>query len=659
VYVADTGNNVVRIFGKGGTIATVAGNGTAGYSGDANPASNIAGLATSAELKAPEGVAVDFGGNVYIADTGNAVVRVLATSTNDIMTYAGVNGSSFNGGDGGVATAATLAAPSDVAEDAAGDLFVAAGGEVRLVNAAGTINTVAGSSGTGVYKGEGGEANAAVIPAPATNLALDGAGNLFIFDTAGNRVLKVALATPALANFGTQGPGTTGTAQTFLVQNSGNSLLTLSNVTVTPASYVQSTGTTACITGTMLNAGQSCPITVVFSPSSSTTGTVTGSVSITDNTLNSAGATQTIALTGLSKTIYTTTLTVTVSPTTAVYGVAAETFTATLANGSTPMGSITFAVTGGQTQVIPLNGTTQAVFTINSPPAGTIMVTASFPGDTNNTSSSGTASVTVLPAVLTVAATSFTIHVGESLPAPVYTITGYVNGDTSSVVSGAPTETTTATATSPAGTYPTTLLIGTLAATNYTFNLVNGTVVVLPAVPADFTITATPSPLNVKRGSVGTATITLTPLYRYAETIALSCSTTTANVSCSVTPTTVTTNNLLGAVTAQLSITTYSLTSSVRSRITGSSVLFALGVPLGLLGLLTAGSKRKKLAGKLLALLFLTSGVLGMTSCTGNVISTPVATAGAYTVNITATDTSSKSTHTLPLTVNITTFDTP
>ena len=100
-----------------GDIITVAGNGTAGYSGDNGPA-------TAAELNDPDGVAVDAAGDLFIADADNNVIREVVKATGDIITVAG-NGTAGYSGDNGPATAAELDDPIGVAVDAAGDLFIA------------------------------------------------------------------------------------------------------------------------------------------------------------------------------------------------------------------------------------------------------------------------------------------------------------------------------------------------------------------------------------------------------------------------------------------------------------------------------------------------------------------------------------------------------
>ena len=145
-----------------GDIITVAGNGTAGYSGDNGPA-------TAAELNGPNGVAVDSAGDLFIADTANNVIREVVKATGDIITVAG-NGTAGYSGDNGPATAAELDSPRGIAVDSAGDLFIADSGNnvIReVVKATGDIITVAGN-GTAGYSGDGGPATAAELNGPST-----------------------------------------------------------------------------------------------------------------------------------------------------------------------------------------------------------------------------------------------------------------------------------------------------------------------------------------------------------------------------------------------------------------------------------------------------------------------------------------------------------
>ncbi len=138
LYIADSGNNAVRKVSKSGVITTAAGNGSPGYSGDG-------GAATAAALDQPEGVAVAPSGLLYIADTFNNRVRVVALG-GTIQTAAGTGISSFSG-DGGSAATAGLFLPTDVATDSGGNLYIADYGNSRIRQVAqGKIQTVVGSN---------------------------------------------------------------------------------------------------------------------------------------------------------------------------------------------------------------------------------------------------------------------------------------------------------------------------------------------------------------------------------------------------------------------------------------------------------------------------------------------------------------------------------
>jgi uncharacterized protein (TIGR03437 family) len=182
LYVADTENNVVRKISNG-IITNFAGNGTAGSGGDG-------GAATSAQLKAPQAVAVDAAGNVYIADSGNSRVRRVSPD-GTISTVAG-NGTPGYGGDGGAAASAQLYTPTAVAVDASGNLYIADfnNSRIRKVSAAGIISTVAGNGNSG-YSGDGGPAANAQINM-AQGVAVDSYGNLYIGDTGNNAVRQVS-----------------------------------------------------------------------------------------------------------------------------------------------------------------------------------------------------------------------------------------------------------------------------------------------------------------------------------------------------------------------------------------------------------------------------------------------------------------------------------
>jgi len=187
LYIADTGHNRIRMVTAPvatGIISTIAGDGSSSYSGDGGPAS-------AATLIAPGGVALDGAGNIYIADTGNNVIREIIAATGIITTVAG-NGTPGSSGDGGAATSANLNGPQGVTVDASGNLWIADTGNnlIREVTAAdGKIKTVAGT-GTAGFAGDNGPAIGAELNAPYA-IAFDLEGNWFIPDSNNSRVRKV------------------------------------------------------------------------------------------------------------------------------------------------------------------------------------------------------------------------------------------------------------------------------------------------------------------------------------------------------------------------------------------------------------------------------------------------------------------------------------
>ena len=197
IFIADTFNSVIReVTGSSGVIATVAGDGTAGYSGDG-------GAAISAELQNPSSIFVDGSGDIFIADTDNSVIREVVASTGDIQTNIGNNTLAYSG-DGGSALNAELNVPGEVSVDGSGDLFIAdtASSVIReVVAATGDIQTVAGNgtecADPTTLCGDGAAATSAQLNNPS-GLFLDAAGNIFIADTSDNRLRVVNTGTAAI-----------------------------------------------------------------------------------------------------------------------------------------------------------------------------------------------------------------------------------------------------------------------------------------------------------------------------------------------------------------------------------------------------------------------------------------------------------------------------
>ncbi len=182
LYIADYGNSAVRRVSPDGTINTVAGNGTFGFSGDKA-------AATSAQVS-PWAVAVDAQGNLYIADGYN--YRVRKVDTNGIITTIAGNGQGTYSGDSSSAINTSIDFPTGIAVDSAGNVYIGDYEYVLQIDPTGAISTVAGSGGYG-YIADGVDARQSVlIP---QGIVLDGNGNLYLTDWESSRVRKVDLQT--------------------------------------------------------------------------------------------------------------------------------------------------------------------------------------------------------------------------------------------------------------------------------------------------------------------------------------------------------------------------------------------------------------------------------------------------------------------------------
>jgi len=183
IYIIDQLNQRIRKIDASGIIITIAGTGTAGYSGDS-------GLAMNAQINLPRGIAADDSGNVYIADYGNNCIRKV-DNMGYITTIAGTGHPGYTG-DNGPAVAAKLNSPSGVAVDNKGNIFIAdrSNQVVRKVNSAGIITTFAGN---GIYGYNGDNWPSALLASFEfpTALAVDKMGNVYIADQFNERIRMV------------------------------------------------------------------------------------------------------------------------------------------------------------------------------------------------------------------------------------------------------------------------------------------------------------------------------------------------------------------------------------------------------------------------------------------------------------------------------------
>lgn len=176
VYVADTENDKVWKIDAKGNMRTLAGSGVKGY-GDGNGA--------VARFDKPTGVAVDGAGNVYVADSGNNMIRLIAPG-GVVTTFAGTG--EFSAKDGPAAEA-SFSNPIGVAVDDEGNVYVAdrANRKIRLITPDRLVKTLAGSGQSG--RGDGNAPSASF--AMPTGVAVDAADNVYVADQANNRIRKI------------------------------------------------------------------------------------------------------------------------------------------------------------------------------------------------------------------------------------------------------------------------------------------------------------------------------------------------------------------------------------------------------------------------------------------------------------------------------------
>jgi hypothetical protein len=236
---------------------------------------------------------VDILGNLYIADTYNGRIRKVDNATGIITTIAG-NGSLGYSGDGGPATKAALTNPYGVAVDSAGNIYISDydNARIRRVDTNGTIQTIAGN-GSHAYNGDGGPATAAGLG--SLSIEVDSSGALYLGDLPNGRFRKIDVSQSA-ANFASYTVGTVSQSKKVTVTNTGNQHIEFTGLSLT-GDFGQQTGRLSdCTDTTFLGAGFSCALRITFAPTAA--GALTGSATVTDNSLSLPGTTQTISLTG-------------------------------------------------------------------------------------------------------------------------------------------------------------------------------------------------------------------------------------------------------------------------------------------------------------------------------------------------------------------------
>jgi len=314
IYVADAGTHSIRVVNTTGAPITIAGvtiqpgdiQTVAGTNGTAcgNPLSGSCGdngPASSAQLNAPFGVAVDGSGNIFIADTGDNRIRKVTAATGIIAAYA-YKGTSGFGPSTGPALSASYNTPHYVALDPRGNLYVSESDFDYVVERVDAVNhsviPVAGvSTNPKVYGwlGDGGLATLASIN--NAGVIVDGSGHLYIADDSNNRVREVLLtpsATPSVSSltFGPQTVGTTSANQSFKLTNGGLDDLFITNKVVSGPFLLR--GTTC--PSNIVAPGAACTFNIAFKPTA--VGPVGGSITISDNAFGSPSQSVTLNGTG-------------------------------------------------------------------------------------------------------------------------------------------------------------------------------------------------------------------------------------------------------------------------------------------------------------------------------------------------------------------------
>jgi len=305
-YFSDNGNLVIRKIDSNGIITTVAGiaNGVRAYSGDGLPA-------THAQFYNPTTLVVDAAGDLIIGDPNNAVVREV--TTDGIMhTIVGNHalGAGYTG-DNGPATDAQINYPSGVALDGGGNMYIADqyNDAIRMVTTDGTISTVAAIGpcnppnasemcylGPNPGNGSGaGPQYAGPFVAQPFSIAAEANGNLFFADYNGNVIDKIDVADPPSLNFGTVSVGTGSFELDVTIQNLGTSPMHITQFTISTNFIFGSDSTCNTGGGTVILApGHSCMIGIQFWPLAS--GNQSGTVGITSDA--QGGSTTSIPLSG-------------------------------------------------------------------------------------------------------------------------------------------------------------------------------------------------------------------------------------------------------------------------------------------------------------------------------------------------------------------------
>jgi hypothetical protein len=482
IYIADTGNQRIRSISPQGIITTIAGTGTAGFSGDNSPA-------TQAQLNRPTALALDSTGALLFCDTGNQRIRRI--SSGQIITIAGTGTQGFSG-DNGPATAAELDTPAGVAADAAGRVYVADSHNhrIRLISASNIITTIAGTGIEG-YSGDNGPATQAQLALPQ-GLVLTSSGTLLIADANNQRLRAISPSgvVTTLAGNGVQGAASNATLAATAPLNNPRSValsafgqptitntllhILTSNALYTPAALTSPARTSSVTLTIPANTYGQTTAAITVTGTTTPQGTVQlveGNTPLTQATLTSASTnillpaltagnhTLTVnylgdglnpaASTTMATTVNPASTFVTAAPPAATYASQPMPLAATVASTTrgVPTGTVQFLDNATVVASAALSGGSAAAVYL-SPTLGTHTITAAYLGDKNflpNTSAAVTAVVNVAPDFTLTANAAAQTVAGGSIATYVLAVTpqsGPFTGAVSFSITGLPTNAT-------------------------------------------------------------------------------------------------------------------------------------------------------------------------------------------------------------------------
>jgi hypothetical protein len=489
LYFSDTNRHVVYESSLAGVLSIVAGDGVQGFGGDG-------GAATRAELNAPQGVAVGPDGTLYIADTGNEVIRTVKGGV--ITTFAG-NGSVGSTGDGGAATSATFRRPSALAIDASGALLVCDSGNERVRRISAGIITTAVGNGIQGFAGDGGAATSAELNVPQ-GVAVGSDGRIFVADSRNQRIRVITtngvittFAGNGMAGYaGDGGPATEAELalpRGLLVTSSGAVIFADSNnqrlrmvdasgmITTIAGSGMQGASSDGVATGT---AAMNSPRGVAMS----SFGAPVYADALNQMVRESVADGNVYVPAGLAPS-RTTQVTLSASSSTGQTNAAV----AVAGSAGTAQGVVELLDAGSLVTQTTLAGGA-ATFAPQTLSAGSQSLYAAYLGDgVNPASTSAVVDVNGGPAVITATANPATVEYGLAIPLLSGTLTSALPQGAGSIVV---TFTTTAALLSPVGSYPIVATLSGSASANYTL-VMSPASGVLQIVPAP-TVTAEQSP---------------------------------------------------------------------------------------------------------------------------------------------------------------------